>query len=111
MIRHHQIRASKTCPGNFITIPMLLQRVPPASAGLPTAVKTIVNLNVRANRPSVTAPIVTTIPANTVVNIAGSAAGDAIHGNATWYRDSLGNFFWAGGTNLPSPSEVTAGRE
>jgi N-acetylmuramoyl-L-alanine amidase len=103
VIRHHQIRASKTCPGNFITIPMLLQKVAVAAPAAPSAVRTVVNLNIRAERPSVTAPIIVTIPANTVVKIAGSTTGDAIHGNAAWYQDSSGNFFWAGGTNVPNP--------
>jgi hypothetical protein len=37
VIRHHQIRASKTCPGNWIQLKDLLARVPTIASAAPTA--------------------------------------------------------------------------
>src|SRR5215472_4912721 len=65
VIRHHQIRASKTCPGTFITIAKILERVPPAVGATTTTfstVRTITNLNLRAEKPSLNAVVVRVIP-------------------------------------------------
>jgi N-acetylmuramoyl-L-alanine amidase len=50
VIRHHQIRASKTCPGNWLKIAELLERVPTqlalgavAAAGVGTVTSTVVS--------------------------------------------------------------------
>jgi N-acetyl-anhydromuramyl-L-alanine amidase AmpD len=108
VIRHHQIRASKTCPGTFITIAKILERVPPA-VGVTTStfctVRTITNLNLRTGRPSLNAVIARVIPANTSVSVAGSVLGDTVNGNPAWFSDGNGNFLWAGGTDNPSPTQ------
>jgi hypothetical protein len=104
VIRHHQIRASKTCPGNFVTIEKILARVPPpASASPARLVRTITTLNLRAGKPSVKAPVVRSVAANTTISASGVQAGDEVNGNANWYSDGAGNFFWAGGTSEPHP--------
>jgi N-acetylmuramoyl-L-alanine amidase len=105
VIRHHQIRASKTCPGNFMTIENLLSRVPaPPRAPSPRLVRTTVNLKVRAGKASVKAPAIRTVPANTTISASGVETGDDVNGNPNWYADGMGNFFWAGGTSEPVPA-------
>jgi N-acetyl-anhydromuramyl-L-alanine amidase AmpD len=106
VIRHHQIRASKTCPGSFITIAKILERVPPATEGTTSRmVRTITKLNLRAGKPSVNALVVRTIPANTNVSVSASVLGDKVNGNPAWFSDGNGNFFWAGGTDNPNPTQ------
>jgi N-acetylmuramoyl-L-alanine amidase len=104
VIRHHQIRFLKSCPGNVITIANILARVPPAAPVLPpgvTSVKTINNLRLRGGAPSVAAPVVRTIPAQTIVEVSKVFLGDTVNGSNKWYSDGTGNFLWAGGTDQP----------
>ncbi|MGZ4858175.1 MAG: N-acetylmuramoyl-L-alanine amidase [Candidatus Angelobacter sp.] len=104
VIRHHQIRFLKSCPGNVIKITDILGRIPPAAPVVPpaiTSVKTISNLRVRSGAPSVAAPVVRTIPAQTVVEVSTVFLGDTVNGNSKWYSDGTGNFLWAGGTDQP----------
>ena len=106
VIRHHQIRASKTCPGNFMTdTQKILDRVPPAVTNPPPAitVRTTSNLNLRIGAPSATAAVRRVIPANTTMNANGVFTGDTVNGNSKWYSDGAGNFFWSGGTDQPNP--------
>ena len=103
VIRHHQIRASKTCPGNFITIAKILERVPAPPAPAPRIVRTITKLNLRAHQPSIDAPIVRVIPSQTSVSVAEVVTGDKVAGISAWYADGNGNFLWAGGTDNPRP--------
>jgi N-acetylmuramoyl-L-alanine amidase len=106
VIRHHQIRASKTCPGSFITIDEILQRVPAAGETPRPArvVHTITPLNLRLAKPSVSAPVVRVIPARVAVGVTGVTTGDEVRGNSNWYSDGNGHFLWAGGTDAPNPS-------
>jgi N-acetylmuramoyl-L-alanine amidase CwlA len=108
VIRHHQIRASKTCPGNFITIEEILRRVPPAAqenSGKAWIVTTVSNVNLRLGSPSVAAGIVRLIPAKTKVTVTGFTKGDEINSNPIWYSIEGGNFLWAGGTDFPVPGK------
>ncbi|HYX54186.1 MAG TPA: peptidoglycan recognition family protein [Candidatus Limnocylindrales bacterium] len=107
VIRHHQIRASKTCPGNVITIAAILARafVEPAANAQPSLiVRTITNLNLRIGRAAVDAPLARVIPRNTSVSVSGAVKGEAVKGNPAWYSDGNGNFLWAGGTDTPTPA-------
>jgi len=104
VIRHHQIRFLKSCPGNVITIVDILGRVPPAAPVVSpavTSVKTISSLRLRGGAPSLTAPVVRTIPSQTVVEVSTVFLGDTVNGNNKWYSDGTGNFLWAGGTDQP----------
>ena len=107
VIRHHQIRASKTCPGNFMAgTQQLLDLVP---KGLPLVipainpVRTLKDTNLRVGQPSTNAPILRVIAANTDVAVAGFTTGQRVAGNSSWYADENANFFWAGATNVPAP--------
>ena len=105
VIRHHQIRFSKSCPGNFIQIAEILKRISTNGGGPApfTMVKTVVNLKLRAGAPSLAAAVARVIPAQTAMTAAGVVTGDAVNGNNKWYADGNGNFFWAGGTDHSNP--------
>jgi hypothetical protein len=107
VIRHHQIRANKSCPGNWITIDMLLQRAAPRleirRAGVAT-VQVRSNVNLRAGAPSTSASIVRVIPAGAQVAVSGPVQGEPVQGNACWYADLEGHFLWAGATDAPRPA-------
>jgi len=106
VVMHRQIRATKTCPGSFIQIPELLKRVPGTGPKLVSATVTITvlsNLNLR-EAPSTTASIVRILPSRMIVSAKAYILGEPVRGNPWWYCDSVtGFFFWAGGTNLPTP--------
>ena len=43
-------------------------------------------------------------PPGTVLDYDGwTSNGEAVDGNAYWYKDLDGNYFWAGGTVVPTP--------
>lgn len=104
VIRHHQIRFLKSCPGNVITIPTILARIPagaPVAPAAPTSVKTVSNVRLRSGSPSLASPVLRIIPAQTQVQVVAVFLGDTVNGNNRWYSDGLGNFLWAGGTDQP----------
>ncbi len=109
VIRHRQIRASKTCPGNWLDIGMLLERI--ASTPTPplvtsTTLQTVVDVNLRQGRPNTYAPILCVIPAHTNIVVMGFTAGERVRGNSWWYADEQGNYLWAGATNRPNPQPL-----
>lgn len=105
VIRHHQIRASKTCPGNVITIPTILGRVSGAAPANPSLiVRTVANVNLRFGKAGTDAPVARVIPRDTSVSVSGAVRGEAVNGNPAWYADGSGNFLWAGGTDAPDPA-------
>ena len=103
VIRHHQIRFMKSCPGNVIKISDILGRIPAASPAAPavTRVTTVSSLRLRGGAPSLASPVMGTIPAKTIVEVSPVVLGDMVNGNNRWYPDGLGNFLWAGGTDQP----------
>jgi hypothetical protein len=104
VIRHHQIRFLKSCPGNVITIPTILARVPAAAPAVPagpTSVRTVSNVRLRSGSPSLASPVLRIIPAQTRVEVSSVFLGDTVNGNNRWYSDGTGNFLWAGGTDQP----------
>jgi N-acetylmuramoyl-L-alanine amidase len=104
VIRHHQIRFLKSCPGNVITVPTILARVPaaaPVVPAAPTSVKTVSNVRLRSGSPSLASPVLRIIPAQTQLEVSAVFAGDTVNGNNRWYSDGIGNFLWAGGTDQP----------
>ncbi len=104
VIRHHQIRFLKSCPGDVITIPAILARIPaaaPVVPAAPTSVRTVSNVRLRSGSPSLASPVLRIIPAQTQVEISAVFLGDTVNGNNRWYSDGTGNFLWAGGTDQP----------
>jgi N-acetylmuramoyl-L-alanine amidase len=106
VIYHRQIRASKSCPGNWLTIENLLAHVP-QSPGAPLApsasVQTVKHVNLRQGRPNTTVPILRVLPPNTIVPVTGFVTGERVQGNDNWFADAQGNYLWAGATNMPDP--------
>lgn len=104
VIRHHQIRFVKSCPGNVIKVPDILGRIPaaaPVAAPAVSSITTVSNLRLRGGAPALSSPVVRTIPAQTIVEVGPVVLGDTVNGNNRWYSDGLGNFLWAGGTDHP----------
>jgi N-acetyl-anhydromuramyl-L-alanine amidase AmpD len=111
LVRHHQIRASKTCPGNWLQMEELIERVPSRQAvhAAPiTTVKVLKNVNLRKDVPNTTGRVVRVILANSEVTVAGVTLGERVNGNAYWYVDAQNNYLWAGATDIPKPMVVTA---
>ena len=70
----------------------------------PGKIEVVRQLSLRGGQPSSNAPRVGMIPPGTVLDYAGwTPAGEAVNGNAHWYQDADGNYFWAGGTAAPTP--------
>lgn len=107
VIGHHEIRQSKPCPGSTAPLDELIARAIVQKAGVAAAagkVTALSNLNVRAGAPNTQAPIRRTVTAGTVIDVAGfTASGEAVRGNSFWYRDTGGDFLWAGNTDRPNP--------
>lgn len=104
---HHEVRASKTCPGSLqkardilnLAIAQALPTQPPAPP-----LRTVANVRERSGAPSTSVPFVAIIPAGSLVVPKGNVAGDSIQGNANWYMLQDGNYIWAGATTVPNPS-------
>lgn len=111
VIRHRDIRATKTCPGSKADLSRIIaqaraqggQSVP----GSAIEVTTTVNANLRKGAPSTQAPVLMTIPAGTSLTMTGFVPdGQSVNGNPNWYKDFAGNFLWAGTTNRPNPQQT-----
>ena len=62
-------------------------------------VRATTRLNIRQGEPSTRAPVAQTVAPGTELSYVGSVDGDLINGNAKWYKDPKGNFFWSGGVS------------
>lgn len=110
LVRHQEIRATKTCPGNWLQMDELIRRVPNSEVVLPApiiTVKVLKNVNLRKSVPNTTAQIVRVIQANTEVTVTGFTLGERVNGNACWYVDTQNNYLWAGATDVPKPTVLT----
>lgn len=114
VIRHRDIYALKPfCPGTGVDLDALIRAArqslvvsPPnnfiAGAGQTTATTRV---NVRAQVPATSAPLVRTLsPGDTLDYVGWTSSGESVHGNAHWYRDANGDYVWAGGTADPVPA-------
>jgi len=111
LVQHHLIRASKTCPGNWLQMDELIRRIPATEVARPapvTTLKVLKNVNLRKGTPNTTAPIARIIVANSEVTVTGFTMGERINGNAFWYLDGQNNYLWSGATDIPKPLAVTA---
>ncbi len=112
IVPHHKIRNSKSCPGNWLDLKSLIQRVPQDGGVRPaaiTSVRALKNGNLRVGAPNTSAPIARVITGGTQMDIAGYTTGQTVAGNSSWYADGKGGYFWAGATDVPSPVPATPG--
>lgn len=113
VIGHHEIYALKPfCPGGGVDLDTLIALARDRATDgdqftfvdRPSDVITRSALNVRQGVPTTHAPAVRVIPPNTeVASVGWTSNGEAVHGNAHWYRDGDGNYLWAGATDKPIP--------
>jgi len=69
-------------------------------------VKTLIDTKLREKVPNTKARIVKIIPAGTPIEYTGYVTkGELMDGNPNWYKDSFGNYFWAGSTTEPYPDQ------
>ena len=112
IIGHREIRSDKTCPGFEVELDKLVDMASgiqqnPASFNFvkqPGIVKTRVDMNIRQQAPTTAAPIARMVPRGRKLRHQGwTSNGLTVNGNAHWYKDSSGNYFWAGATDRPIP--------
>jgi N-acetylmuramoyl-L-alanine amidase CwlA len=109
VIRHCDIRSTKTCPGPKADLNRIISQAQALQGQIIPVrrieVTTIVNANLRKAEPSTQSPILMTIPKGTRLSMAGFVNnGEPVDGNPNWYKDDAGGFLWAGTTNQPNPS-------
>ncbi len=79
--------------GNPPAAPVLIQQPGEATAS--------VRLNIRKGAPNTRAPIHQTVQRGTILPYVGIVEeGEPVNGNAVWYADDNGNFFWSGGVTV-----------
>ncbi|BBS35624.1 SH3 domain-containing protein [Enterobacter cloacae complex sp. 2024EL-00215] len=66
-------------------------------------VKTIIGVYTRKDNPSVFSPVAQALPAGSRVTIQAAVVGDAVEGNAHWYRIDENTFIWAGACTRLDP--------
>ena len=67
-------------------------------------VRSTAKLNLRKGAPTTKAEVFQVVPAAAEISYVGFVTdGDPINGNAKWYKDTNGNFFWSGGV-MPLPT-------
>jgi N-acetylmuramoyl-L-alanine amidase len=113
VIGHYEIYSGKSyCPGPHADIAdlidmahhVVLSAVDANFVSAPGTVDARSKLNVRSGAPSALAEIVRTVSAGSPLPYVGwTSNGESVHGNAHWYRDASGDYFWAGGTTVPIP--------
>lgn len=112
IVGHREIYGKKTCPGQVVKLDKLVkmargEAVAPDSFNFINKagkVKTRTDLNLRKGAPTTATSIVKKIKAGTEVSYVGwTSNGMSVNGNAHWYKDADGNYFWAGGTEKPVP--------
>lgn len=112
IIGHREIYARKTCPGSWLDLDWFVDEVRRTTSGrdiynlvdVSGAVTAEVDLNIRRGAPTTAVPVVRTAPKGAELFYVGWVSnGLAVHGNAHWYRDERGDFFWAGGTSIRVP--------
>ena len=113
VIGHREIDTSKACPGDGVDLDRLVQlaqhglHAPVHYNFVPAhgTVEARMQLNVRKGAPTTSAEIVRKLKSGSTVSYVGwTSNGQAVDGNAHWYKDEDGNYFWAGGTVPRVPS-------
>jgi len=116
VIPHSAIRASSGCPAASCPLTRIIEAARDQGDAVAVArqsvVRTLARTNLRQGAPSLRAPIVRVIPADSEVAVtAFTDRGERVQGNPCWYVDGGGQFLWAGATDVPTPAadeEATA---
>ena len=66
-------------------------------------VSTTMGVFTRRENPSVFSPVANALPAGSRVTIQGAVVGDAVEGNAHWYRVGEDTYIWAGACTRLEP--------
>ena len=112
VIGHREIYSRKTCPGHRVDLERLVALARQhASAvdgynAVPVQGSTTArrSLRIREGAPNTAARVVRVAPQKSSLEYVGwTSNGQNVNGNAHWYRDADGNYFWAGGTTSPVP--------
>jgi N-acetylmuramoyl-L-alanine amidase len=112
IIGHREIRSDKTCPGFEVDLDRLIEMATanqqhPDTFNFvkkPGIVKTCIDVNIRQQAPTTAAPVVRAVKNGKKLSYQGwTSNGLTVNGNAHWYKDSDGNYFWAGATERPIP--------
>ena len=112
IIGHREIYTAKTCPGSRASLRRLVGLARDKAGlsdtynfvpdrGRVTALKT---LNIRKGLPTTSAPRAGRAAPGTELRVLGwTSNGQAVNGNAHWYRTADGDYFWAGATDQQIP--------
>jgi N-acetyl-anhydromuramyl-L-alanine amidase AmpD len=106
VIKHHEIRFAKSCPGENVNMDALIAKANglPGPAPQSIQVTTLVRANLRFREPSTAADKVRTIANGRTLQMTGfTTQGELVRGNRNWYKDADGNYLWAGTTDKPTP--------
>ena len=110
VIKRHEIRFAKSCPGENVNLEALIARakqLPNPAPPVSIEVRTLVNANLRFREPSTRACLVRVVAAGTTLQMAGfTTEGQLVQGNRNWYQDTNGNYLWAGATGKPNPQRA-----
>ncbi len=66
-------------------------------------IKTLSGVCTRKDNPSLFSPVAQTLPAGCRVTVQAAVVGDAIEGNAHWYRTDEDTFIWEGACTRLDP--------
>ena len=66
-------------------------------------VRTTIGVYTRKDNPSVFSPVAHALPAGSDVRVQAAVVGDAVEGNAHWYRIDENTFIWAGACTRLDP--------
>jgi N-acetylmuramoyl-L-alanine amidase CwlA len=78
------------CTGKIPAPPKLIKKT--------GSVRVTVKLNVRRGEPNTKVPVAEIVMSGSLLGYVGYVEnGQSINGNAKWYKDANGNFFWSGG--------------
>jgi N-acetylmuramoyl-L-alanine amidase len=106
---HHEVRASKPCPGSIekaAQILLLAAGLPVIASAAPAnpTITVFTNVRVRCSAPTTMSPVLTIISAGTSFIPRKNVTGDSVQGNPNWYMLADGTFLWAGATDRPNPA-------
>jgi len=114
VVRHCDIYSKKPqCPGPHCDLDYLIDLahgviLSGATSNIVARTGTVATtraLNIRLGAPSSLADRARLVQKGTELTYIGwTSNGESVHGNAHWYQDRDGNFFWAGGTSSPVPA-------